>query len=386
MRRVLIPLLLIAFVPLAARAQSCSSSETRQTASAMDAARADLHALPLGDGMVTEETPRAQAAIAAMKARIGTFLSAYMRCALEGVAAESAEAGLSRLGHAGGPEPERPDADYYGLQLGFAVRRAAPDLAAVTANFNIECGSDTVLAIFAWRDGAWREVLRDQAAPYKTVAGAFDSFGYAISPPDAAGHWFVVATSVAPWCSSNWSEIRYAVLRPSPDTIVPRTIFSAQDSIFREDQDGKLSVGVGNFDLRFPAESVDNAVFTRERVRHFSVVGDAVRRIAPLADRPNDFAEEWITAPWAEAQHWTARGADLENLHARLTRNKVNLEYMSIRKCGALTQIEFQPYDSDTQRYFLLVSGERDFVLENAATAADPRCHGKNLYDPDHPN
>ncbi len=382
MLRILIPALLIALTPLAARAQSCSQNDIRQTAAAMDVARADLRALPLGDGMVTDESPRAQAAIAAMKARIGTFVTAALRCAPASVTAKAAQNDLSRLGH--GPETARPDSDHFGSQLGFAVRRVSPGLIAVVADFNVECGDDAMLMIFAWQDGGWREVLRDQAAPYDTVAGAFADFDYAISPPDAAGHWFVVTTTVAAWCSSNWSDIHYAVLRPSSGA--PRTIFSAHDSIFREDESARLRAGIDSFDLRYDAESVDNAVFTRQRVRHFSVTGDTVRRTAPLAGRPRDFAEEWIASPWQEAQHWTATGASLEALHAKLAGTKYGLEYLSIRKCGTRTQIEFQPYDSDPQHYYLLVAGNRDFVLENASLKADPRCTGKNLYDPDHPN
>jgi hypothetical protein len=388
MLRLLVPVLVMALSPLAAQAQSCSQGDIKQAAAAMDAARSDLRALPLGDGMVSDESPRAQATIAAMKARIGIFVSAYMHCAPQAIAAKTAQSDLSRLGHAGGPEPERPDADYYGLQLGFEVRRAALGLVAVTTDFSVECGSDTVLAIFARRDGAWREVLRDQAAPYKTVAGAFDSFDYAISPPDATGHWFVVTTSVAPWCSSNWSMIRYAVLRPSPDAAAPRTIFSAQDSIFREDQDSRLAVGVDNFDLRFHAESIDDAIFTREWLRHFSVVGDKVRRIPPLADTPRDFADEWIVSQWSEARQWTAPEAAsrLEAIHAELNKNKSGLGYASIRSCrqGA-TQIEIRPQDSDTMHYYLLVSGNRDFAMTDVSRAPDPFCRGKNLFDPNNP-
>jgi hypothetical protein len=382
MFRILIPALLIAFAPAAAQAQSCSQREIAHATGAMDAARTELRALPLGDGTQTDESPRAQAAIAAMKTRIGDFVTAALRCARQTVAAKTAQDDLSRLGQMRAP----PDTRSFGAALSFDVRRTPPSLIAVKANFNIECGSDTVLMVFAWRDGAWREALRDQAAPYKTVDGAFADFDYAISPPDAEGHWFVVTTTVAPWCSSNWSDIRYAVLRPTADAAKPRRIFSAKDWMFREDEDSRLAVGVNDFDLRFQSESVDNAVFTRQIVRHFSVVGDQVRRIAPYASRPRDFAEEWIVSPWADAKRWTTPGAGLEGLHARLARKKTGLEYMSIRTCGARTQIEFQPYDSGTIRYFLLVSGDRDFVMENASRKADPRCTGKNLYDPDHPN
>jgi hypothetical protein len=384
MLRILIPTLLIALAPLAARAQSCSQADIRQAVDALAPARTTLLAFPIRDDFDPAVAPAARDAIAEMKTRLAQLAAAYMRCAPAGVDVKTVQRDLSDLMHAGAPKGGG-DARY-GDMIAVTAERTVRNLFKIDASFNIKCATDDVVSIFAHQTGGWRERMRVQYGRYKDVSDATGGLTVEISPPDAAGHWFAVTTSVAPWCSSNWSEIRYAVLRPSSRAAAPRTIFSAKDSIFREDQDGKLRVGADNFDLRFPAESVDDAAFTRERVRHFSVVGDSVRRIAPFANRPRDFAEEWIVSPWADARQWTTPGTRLENLHARLARKKTGLEYLSIRKCGARTQIELQPYDSDTIRYFLLVLGDRDFAMENVSNRADPRCTGKNLYDPDHPN
>src|SRR6185437_14856484 len=104
------------------------------------------------------------------------------------------------------------------------VRAPQPGLITVVARFGIECGDDAMLMIFERRGNAWVETLRTTGAPYETVAGGWGTFGYGISPRDRDGHWFVVTKNIAPWCSSTWSEIRYAVLRPGADARHPRTL------------------------------------------------------------------------------------------------------------------------------------------------------------------
>jgi hypothetical protein len=61
-------------------------------------------------------------------------------------------------------------------------------LIAVKAGFDIACGSDTMLLVFAPEGDSWKEVLRWQSQPYKTVAGAFEAFDYGISPSDESGN------------------------------------------------------------------------------------------------------------------------------------------------------------------------------------------------------
>ncbi len=105
------------------------------------------------------------------------------------------EQALSSLVHTftpGGPLPPHNAANgapNYGSQLSFNAR-VTPDqrhLASLAIIFNIECGSDTMLLIFAPRDDGWREVIRWQSAPYQEVSGAFWNFIYVISSPDADG-------------------------------------------------------------------------------------------------------------------------------------------------------------------------------------------------------
>jgi hypothetical protein len=339
-------------------AQTCRKPD----AAKLDAARAALMALPVGDGMQTDVSPKARAAITAMKARLGEFVAAALRCA--GGDPKAAARALARFDRSG------PDDNRYGGMLKFQVRAHGSGRLSATASFGIACGADTMLMVFARDRAGWREVLRAQSAPYDKVSGAWGDFRYELSPPDAKGDWFAVTTTVAPWCSSTWSEIRYQVVRPS------KVLFRATDPIWWGGNDvGRLKVGAGDFTLRFRAQSIDGGVHNREWVRRFAVQGDKVVRIPPLADTPRDFVEEWIEADWKDAARWTAPAlvAAVKEVHDKFHANPYG-EYRSVRDCGGgVTQIQIVPDGTDGNLYFK-VAGERLVGLSNDP---DPRCKGK---------
>src|ERR1051326_4876834 len=132
-----------------------------------------------------------------MKQRLGELVNAYMRCASKDAAPVAVQHDLSELAHAFTLEPNRvyrndeyPRSDNYGFQLSFEVKAApAAGVLGIVADFPIHCGGDAGLCVFAQAAGAWREVLRWQAKEYKTVAGAFGSFEYVISPTDRTRRW-----------------------------------------------------------------------------------------------------------------------------------------------------------------------------------------------------
>ncbi len=275
MRRALAAIV-FAIVASPALADPCSKPDVERTGAAVEAARtAILDSLPKRD-LDPRIPSRSRKAIAAMQHRLHAYLAAALGCSADAKALEK----TLRWSTPG---------------LRFEARSPREGLMAVTAGFDVGCGGDTVLAIFARRDGGWRDVLYAHSKPYKEVSGAWGAFDYAVSAPDEGGQWFVAAKTVAPWCSSTWSTIRYSVLRPG----AAAAIFAAEDSIWWGNDDfGRLKAGRDDFELRFHAESIDGGVHNREWVRHFAVRGDKVARIAPFADTPRDFVEEWIQSSW----------------------------------------------------------------------------------------
>jgi hypothetical protein len=181
---------------------SCSPAAIGAAEIQVKAARHALAALPADQKeQPTRLTPQSQASIATMKARLGELVGAYMRCASLDLQPKRAEQDLA------GWVAEALRASVATVRLGarltFAARRPAtpPRLIAITVEFAIECGTDTVLFLFEPEGREWKEVLRWQSAPYPNINGAFASFGYEVSPSDDDGRWFLVTKTVAPWCS-----------------------------------------------------------------------------------------------------------------------------------------------------------------------------------------
>lgn len=211
------------------------------------------------------------------------------------------------------------------------------------------------------------------------MADATGGLSSYVSPPDSTGRWFVVTKSIAPWCSSSWSGIRYTVLRPTANPLTPAVLLRGRDPIwFGGDDAGRLRVGAHDFELRFHAESVDRDVLVREWVRHFSVIGNRVIRIPPYAGSARDFAEEWIQSQWRTVAALTAPSIS-QTLHDKL-RKVFSLRYVSVRGCGdvSLTQIAFED-EKSSKNIYLVVKGP-DFRMLAVGSTADPTCKGHNQF------
>ncbi len=352
-------------------------------AGGLEAARQALLSIPLGDGLQTDVSPRAQADIAAFKARLFDFIDERV-AALPGDAdAQAAEAALADGAHKAGDDDRR-----YGADVSFeASRPAAPKgLLTVTARFAIECGQDALFLVFERHGGAWRPALRWTSAPYTKVSGGLWAFDARISP-DAAGGWYVLVKSIAPWCSSTWSTIDYAALKPRPGGVEPRILHKGADSMWWGGEDyGTLKAGPRGFEVRFHSASIDTGVHNRPWIRRFALVGDRVRRIAPWAASPRDFVDEWIVSPWREAAGWSsAQVRGQRALHDRLSPGRTGvLSFAAERRCagGREVQVELDAAavkGPRLDRYFFRVRGAGDFRMVRAGRRPDPDCRGPDI-------
>lgn len=373
------------------QASGCSQTEIRRTTGDVEAARKALLALPVGSPPQTDLSPDAQEAVAAMKNRLAEFLDTYMQCVpLDNPDAKLIQGQLASLTNAYQIPPgtftsvkDTPkDSFNYGYQLWFDVKTTddSRHLVSIVASFQIECGEDAMLIVFAPKDKSWRQVIRYQSQPYKDVSGALWSFDYGISPPDESGRWYVVTKYINPWCSSTWSSINYSVLRVGVESHEPSKIFSDSASIWWGGDDyGTLVVDRDQFDLRFHAESIDAGVHNRTWVRHYRIKSDTIVKSQPVAASPMGFVEEWLVTPWPDASGWSSpkEKSNLQGIHAIPTRG---LSYDSVRKCSdAADHYQVVLADEGNRLFYFQVVGKDTYQMQNASTSPDPRCKGRDL-------
>ncbi len=394
----------------AAHAEICSQQSVARAAALVLDANRTLGALPVVADKETDVSAAGRKAIAAVKDRLNDYTVATMRCAPEKIAASELKKSIDSFAgvklpedhgakklsldsprYGGGPVFDKLSLDVPrdGVGPTFDTRLLSSSAIGVIARIGIACGDDAILMIFERRGGVWTETLRTQSAPYKTVAGGWWAFDYGISPRDKDGRWFVVTKNVAPWCSSTWSEIRYAVVRPGADAAHPHALLSKTDSIWWDPGLGDLKVDARGFDLRWRAESMDDGVHNREWIAHYIVDDDRVHRTAPIAENPRDFADEWLRLDWKDAKHWTAVSAyGLKRLHDKL-RKVHNFDYVAVRRCSDEnhTQVEVEPAlaEDDRHTFFQVFDSGPLYMMSGVSRSRDRRCNGTNLFSLDHP-
>lgn len=181
-----------------------------------------------------------------------------------------------------------------------------PELLVVITTLAINCGHDNSFYVFKRNENQWAMILALEANGYEDVSGAQNGFDYAISPANEAGDYFIVAADVNAWCSSRWQMLRYKILRIGASPYEPNVVLSATHGILTDREPPfKLRATTNGFQLDFwEGQSLDAGIQERAYILRYSVDGDRVIRIAPLASRPEDFLDEWIKLPWEEAVRW----------------------------------------------------------------------------------
>ena len=304
----------------------------------------------------------------------------------------------SRLRAAGIEVGGEHQPEYFGGIDGINIvqPKGHPDLRAATTTIGVPCGADTSLYIFKRGIPAWIMILAAESNNYAQVDGAQGDFGFDISPPDENGLWFLITKKVPPWCTSNWSAVRYQVLRPGPATDRPIILLN-EEGDYRRYEAESLAVREHDFTLtNFGYQMLDGGILERICFHRYSVIGDRVTRVPPIAVLPQDFIDEWINLPWKEARRWSNPSAidRLELWHSRLQRGTgedwEKLHYYSeiefVQPCNkppSKWQIGI-PLDSEKRQdklpqelYFTVAKGNGAFSMTDITPTRPLGCPGK---------
>lgn len=291
----------------------------------------------------------------------------------------------------------RTDESYqplYGDITGIKIQRPPqhPELLAVTTTVSIHCGLDSSLYLFQQQGARWKLLLADEANNYEDISGGQGLFEYAVAPPDRRGKFFVVTVNVNPWCQSNWQRLRYKVFRPGTGAEPSRVIMSRTDGIYLGVATPyTLSVKSSGFTLTFTeAQQLDAGILTRRYVENFRIDEDNATRIAPIADRPEDFLDEWIHLAWGEAARWTEAAAhpELKRWHEKLHQpyGAYYSEFLFVQPCRRRPkewQIGVQIESRDPANplpgklFFTIVRHHQTFFLRSVGTQRPAGCPGE---------
>ncbi|HVF66825.1 MAG TPA: hypothetical protein VM914_04130 [Pyrinomonadaceae bacterium] len=389
---------LLAALHAGVRAQNASDSSTDSISSTVSALR-QVNGEEVYDSKIP---PEVRALLTKLKHQLRDLVQKNLDAETDarapaGVLNAKVLAALRREGvTAGGP---KDDVHTFGSVVSVNVTRPRghASLVAVTTEVSVHCGSDTSLYLFRREGARWLLVLADESNGYEQVNGARERFDFRVSPPDARGGFFVVAADVNPWCTSNWQVMKYRVMRVGADAYGPRVVLKGDDSIFLgTDLEGfRLDATADAFTLRFDSnQSLDPGRLIRPNVLKFRVEGDRAERIAPVALKPEDFADEWLQMKWGEAARWSepSRLEDLKRWHDAFNaegKGFTGSEILFVQTCGKTAgawQVGVEVYpESDAARtpskLFFTVARERGaFLMRGVSDSRPPGCAGAKSF------
>jgi hypothetical protein len=337
--------------------------------------------------------PEARSLMTAWKQQIRDFIGrelnagSYRSAAADRIRA-NLKAALAREGVPVRRESSPETEGSYGWIGDLEVRRPAGHdrLLAVTVTQEISCGSDASLYLFQREEKGWRLAFALESNGYEQVSGGLGSFQFGVSPPDKKDDFFIVATDVNPWCSSNWQGIRYRAFRLGGDPLRPAPFLEEGASIFQWDYE--LTVEQDRFRVSFQgSQRLDAGILVRDYIRAFRVTGTKAERIGPLAKEPQGFIDEWIEQPWEIAMRWTLHPERpaMKAWHDRIKERKedISTSFDFLRTCGpnrsqVTLDLDPDPKSPSLPRvlYFTVRSVGDDFRMERIDVSGKAECVG----------
>jgi hypothetical protein len=245
--------------------------------------------------------------------------------------------------------------------------------AAFTTTLGVSCGEDSSLYLLEREGDAWQLRFSMESDFHKDVGTAQGEFQYAVSQAGPAGHFFVVGANVSPWCSSSWHQLRYQAYAIQALS-APSKVLGQTTSIFLDgDPPYKLSTQNHVFTLEFTAAS--HSPEDRTHVISYSVDDNSATRVPPIALKPGDFVDEWMTLPWTEAKRWSAEG--LEDWHRRF---KLFDQISFVQRCKGMRdewQIGLAIENNQRELYLTVIRKDGDFYLQSIDAKRPPGCPGR---------
>ncbi len=231
------------------------------------------------------------------------------------------------------------------------------------------CETDESAYVYQWTGFRWQLVLRDEQT------GTGDAYQpqliqkVEISRPAMSGSRVALVLGLNFGCSSVLRPIYYRAWRFGGTTSQPKLLLRRSE---QADIGGPFSGRAEPNDVMLEFTAVNdklNVAFRHTAVRHYSLQGDVVRQMDPVAVTPLGFLNEWLDADWSKSAVWSESAA-LEQWHRSLSGQWAN----GVRRChedASLWQVEAE----DGPLYFLVRwKPPYRFTVANISNRGRPDC------------
>ncbi len=195
----------------------------------------------------------------------------------------------------------------------FAIPGAA-DWLGLKTTIHLACGSDYALYYFHLvpaSDGGFEASLAfARENTLESVADLAGTFAMAAEPAPRGGTLRIATIEASGGCSSLWRPVKMRVFQPDAHPYRPLRIFERERLAFLgEEPSPQINVSPGGFEFVYRTlYSLDTERHSREETVRLEQEAQGVRVLPPPKGDPLSFIDEWVSTPWAEAQHWVSGG------------------------------------------------------------------------------
>ncbi|HTR39124.1 MAG TPA: hypothetical protein VMH80_24780 [Bryobacteraceae bacterium] len=220
--------------------------------------------------------------------------------------------------------------EYLGYLNPVRVQRSSVFVVVVTS-LGIQCGEDESAYVYAWSGDGWQRVLQNEQNDYRESAYKPQFLNdVVISPWNPSNNYVALTLGVQTWCASAWHDVYYRAYRLGGDPLARPLVSGEELAYLGSDQAIRGSVTTDDVLIQYNGPSIDGGILVRPHIRHYRIDGPEAKRIAPLALRPRDFVDEWLTHEWREAAFWSesANRRGMLAWHEKLHKDNVHGEFI----------------------------------------------------------
>lgn len=229
---------------------------------------------------------------------------------------------LGELGAAGLLRQRESKASHTpGLILDVFVSSSPADhILKVAIAYDSYCPPDDSVLLFERNsDNGWQLALNfDSELTYPT--GDRDLMFAGLSPHGNGERSYALVVMGRSICAGSGGQdsMEYYVLLPGGNPSSPQVVLDGGQGL-RDSTDLRIAQAKNTLTLEFSGWSW-TASLSRTHILTYSIDGDRVRRIQPVAPSAEGFVEECFHSPWQQAQEWSARDGKpgLREWHERL--------------------------------------------------------------------
>ena len=230
--------------------------------------------------------------------------------------------------HATAPDPW--SMEYLGYLNPVRVQRRSVFIVVVTS-VGIQCGEDESAYVYGWSGDGWQRVFQNEQNDYSDE-GYKPQFlsDVVISPWNLSNNYVALTLGRQTSCASIWHDIYFRVYRLGGDPSARPLISGEEYANVGSDPPIRGSATPDDVLIQYNGHSIDGGIIVRQHVEHYRIDGPEPKRIQPLALRPRDFVDEWLTHEWKEAAFWS-ESADRRGmlaLHQKLHKDNVFGEFI----------------------------------------------------------